>query len=469
MATSSPGIGSGLDINAIVNQLVAVERQPLQKLQAKASSIQTQISSWGKLQSLVDSLRTSTTPLSGSSTWSKTQVSSTDPSVVAATQQSGETAITGRYSVAVSQLAQQHVLNSAVVASNADLRGNLRIELGSYDSAVPPNFSARAEPAAIDLSFTDSSTTLQMVRDAINAANGGVVASVLTDGSGSRLVVSSAQTGADRALKITVSGTTSGLNAFQFDRSSSSQMSQARVAQDAQYTVNGVALSSPLNQIDGSITGVRLTLAKVSTTPVDMIVQADASGQQKSVEDFVTAYNAVMAQLNAETSFDGVRSKAGVFQGDSSALNVRRRLRDLIGESSTASSVYGRLSEIGIDIKRDGTLEINRTRLESAMGKPEEVGRLMSASGSGTEQSKGLAVRLKQVLDNMLTTDGDLDAKSNSLQERLKKNQSDQERMNAKVEATRARLLKVYQALDVRVSNLNGLSSYVDQQFNPRR
>jgi flagellar hook-associated protein 2 len=509
MATSTPGIGSGLDVNSIVNQLVSVERQPLQKLQQRATTIQTQISSWGKLKGLIDTLRTASTGLSTSGTWSQMQVTSSDTAVVAATKAGAETAAPGRYGVTVAQLAQQHVINSAPIASTEDLRGRLRIELGTYDTGSPPGFTPRGDTAAIQLDFTDPSTSLSTIRDAINAASGGVSASVITDSSGSRLVVTSTETGRDRAIRMTVSSTTTssstsgsttgstggtggllgsitsglsgltggtttttvnptGLNALQYDGSSNAQMTQARAAQDAMYAVNGVSMTSSRNQVDGAITGVRLQLSRVTTNPIDVVVQSDTGGQQKSVDEFVTAYNAVMTQLNADTSYDSVSGKGGVFQGDSGVLSVRRRLRELVSQSSTASGTYTRLAEIGLDIRRDGTISINKTKLDSAMTNRTEVEKLLSASGSGSEDSKGLVVRLKALADTLLSSDGDVEIKSDSLQDRLKRNRSDQDRLNARIESTRSRLLRLYQSLDTRVAQLNGLGGYVQQQFGNR-
>lgn len=520
MATSTPGIGSGLDVTGIVNQMVAVERQPLQKLQQRATAIQAQISSWGKLQGLIDSLRTASSRLATASTWTQTQVTSSDPNTVSATLSANGSPSPGRHSITVSQLAQQHVLSSAAIAQGTDLRGRLRIELGTYGSESPPTFTARSGSPVIDLQFTDSSTTLSTVRDAINAANGGVTASILTDSSGSRLVISSAETGRDRAIKITVSGidpvsggstsgtgsssgsdgglggllggitsgiggalssatggltgstgttiTPTGLNALAYDGSTNSSMIQNRAAQDANFTVNGVALSSSTNTLDGTITGVRMVLAKVSSTPVDITIQADAGSQRKTLEEFVSAYNAVNAQLSADTSYDANSRKGGIFQGDFTALSVKRRLRETISQSSSASSVYSRFSDLGLDIRRDGNIVIDAAKLDRAMVNPGEVAKLMSSIGSGSEESKGLSVRLKGLIDGLLSRDGDLDAKNDALQDRLKRNRTDQDRLAARIEATRQRLLRLYQSLDTRVTQLNGLGNYVTQQFGNR-
>lgn len=472
MATSTPGVGSGLDVNAIVNQLVAVERQPLQKLQQRATVIQAQVSSWGKVKSQLDSLGAAAAKLANAATWTQASVASADPTTVGVNLSGSGTARPGRYNIQISQLAQEQSLASSSVSAGTDLRGRLTIELGGFDSATPPAFTPRSGATALQLDFTQANTTLGDIRDAINAANAGVQASILNDGSGERLVISGSETGADRGLRLSVSDPAgvgpTGLSALAYDGSASSPMALTRPARNASLSINGVALSSASNTLEGTVQGLRLQLLKAGST-TDVTVETDSASQKKALEDFVTAYNAVNNQIAADTSYDAATKKGGPLFGDAGALAVRRALRDMIGQSSTASSVLSRLSDLGMDIKRDGNISIGATALGNALAKPVELGKLMAAAGSGTEESKGLAVRLKALIDPMLSNAGVVDSRSESLRDRLKRNQSDQDRLNDRIEATRQRLLRVYQSLDGRVAQLNGLGNYVAQQFGKSR
>ena len=472
MATSTPGVGSGLDVNAIVNQLVAVERQPLQKLQQRATAIQAQVSSWGKLKSQLDTLSTAATRLATASTWTQTTVSSAEPASVGAAISGTGSASPGRYTVQVMQLAQEQSLASSTIVAGTDLRGRLTIELGAYDSATPAAFTPRSGSTAVQLDFAQGTTTLADVRDAINGANAGVRASILSDGAGERLVISGSETGADRGFRLTVSdpaGTgATGLASLAYDGSATAAMSAVRQARNASFSINGVSLSSTTNTLDATVQGLRLQLLKAGTT-TDVTVESDAAGQKKALEDFVAAYNAVNNQIAADTNYDAASKKGGPLFGDAGALAVRRALRDMIGQSSTASTTFSRLSDLGMDIKRDGTISVNATALGNALNKPAELGKLLSAAGTGTEDSKGVAVRLKTLMEPMLASSGLVDSRSESLRDRLKRNQSDQDRLNDRVEATKQRLLRVYQSLDGRVAQLNGLGNYVNQQFGSRR
>lgn len=470
-ALASTGVGSGLDVNGIVTQLVAVEKAPLTALQTKATTIQSQISAWGKVQSQLDAVRSAATKLASASNWSTTQVTASDTTVVSAGAASVGSAAAGRYSLSVSQLAQEATLASGAIATGANLTGQLRIELGTYDGALPPGFTARSGSTAIDLNFTDPNTTLGDVRDAINAAAAGVTASIVTDAAGQRLVISSSDTGADRSLRTTVTGgSVGGLNGLAYDGSGASTLTQTRAAKDAQFSINGLSLTSASNTLDGTVQGLKLQLLKTTTSAVDITVSSDTASQRKLIDEFVSAYNAVNSQIATTTAYDAANKKAGLLQGDATTLGVSRVLREAVGLNGTASSTFSRLSDLGIDILRDGSMSVNSTKLTTALTNSKELAKFFT-TGTGTtatDAATGLGVRLKNLTDQLLGSEGSVASKTASLKTRQTSNQSDQDRLNAKVENTRQRLLRQYQALDAKMSQLNGLGSYITQQFTTK-
>jgi flagellar hook-associated protein 2 len=377
----------------------------------------------------------------------------------------------GRYTVQVNQLAQEQSLASTVIATGADLRGRLSIELGSYDGSSPPGFSATAGAIPLTVDITHAGSSLSDLRDAINNANGAVRASLLNDSGGQRLVLTGKETGAEQAFRVSVSdpagvGPTA-LAGLAFEGSNTATISQTRQARQANFSVNGVNLSSATNSIDATVQGLRFQLLKAGST-AELTVETDVAAQKKLLEEFTTAYNAVNNQVAADTGYDAAAKRGGPLFGDAGALAVRRLLRDMVGQSSTAPTSLRRLSDLGMDIKRDGTISVNATALATALANTTEITKLFSAAGTGAEDSKGLGVRLKELIDPMLATEGLVDNRSGSLRERLKRNQGDQDRLNARVEATKQRLLKTYQSLDSRVAQLNGLGNYVNQQFSNR-
>ncbi len=182
MATiSSPGVGSGLDVNSIVTQLVALERRPISQLQKEASSLQTKLSAFGKLQSNLSALRDAASALTSSTTWNQTTGTSSDSASVAVTTDGNNRP--GSFSVQVTQLASAQSNVSKIFASTSELvgEGTLHIELGTWGAGN--SFTAKPGATAVDISVGPPAKSLAEVRDMVNAANAGITASVLTDAS----------------------------------------------------------------------------------------------------------------------------------------------------------------------------------------------------------------------------------------------------------------------------------------------
>ncbi len=221
---SSIGIGSGLDIEGIIGKLVEIERQPVVKLQTQASTLQTQLSSYGKLQSALSALRDAAAKLTRAGTWTATAGSSSDAASVAVST-SGAT-LAGSYAVEVQRLASVQSNATAVFASADALvgEGTLRIELGTW-SADGSSFTPKAGATAVDIAVGPPAQSLAQLRDKINASGAGVVAAVLTDATGARLVLRSADTGAANGFRVGVTDTDGnstdglGLSALAYDPS----------------------------------------------------------------------------------------------------------------------------------------------------------------------------------------------------------------------------------------------------------
>ncbi|MBI3367557.1 MAG: hypothetical protein HY021_03625 [Burkholderiales bacterium] len=196
---SSAGLGSGLDVNAIVTQLMALEQKPLTQLQAAATDLKTGVSTFGKLQSYFSALRDKANALTTPSLWTSTTASSADASAV--TVSTGATAATGNYAIKTTTLARgQTVVSSAASAATIN-EGTLTIELGTWVTTPAPGFTAKAGSSPIAITVGTGETDLPSIRDKINAATTDVVASIVTDATGSRLSIRSKATGAENAFR----------------------------------------------------------------------------------------------------------------------------------------------------------------------------------------------------------------------------------------------------------------------------
>src|SRR4051812_25511905 len=224
---SSAGIGSGLDVKSIITSLMAVESQPLTLLQNKASTVQTEISAVGQIQSLTSTLSDKARALSSTSLWTQTTSNSADPTIVTA-DTSGGKAAAGDYSVSVQQMAQGQTVTSSLAAGATLSQGTITIQLGTYasDGAAPPNVSfTSASSAPVTITIGPGQTSLSSIRDRINDMASGVSASIITDANGSRLSLRSTTTGAANGFRISATEATddgdagTGLSALNFDAS----------------------------------------------------------------------------------------------------------------------------------------------------------------------------------------------------------------------------------------------------------
>ena len=465
---TSTGIGSGLDVTGILDRLMAVERRPLDLLQTAATSLNTRLSNVGKLQGLFSALRDKANVLTAPTLWSATTATSADSAAVKVA--TGSNAVAGSYAVQVDRLAVGQTLTAAALPSAASTlgEGTLTIELGSWDAGDPPaGFTAKAGASPVAITIGAGDTSLSAIRDKINAAGAGVTATLVTDASGTRLSLRSRETGNENAFRIGVdsAGAASGLGALAYDATDpASPMLRSAKAANAELSVNGIALSSASNTLDNVVDGLTLTLVKTTASPVDVSVATDTPSVKTAVTDFVTAFNNLAGFIRTQTAYNADSKTAGALQGDQGTLALQSQLRGVLNEGSTASSAWSRLSEIGLVLKTDGTLETNATKLDNALGNLGELKKLMAGDGSSTA-AMGFVRRFKNVADAALGSEGVFQSRSASIQASITRNEKSQDTMEQKLEKTRARLQAQYAALDTRMATLTNLSSYMTQQI----
>ena len=470
MATiSSPGIGSGLDINSIVSQLVAVEKAPLKKLQTDASSLQSKLSIYGQIRSALSTLRDASNHLGKSETWAQLSVTNSDPGSVAVT--TSTSSIPGTYSLQIQSLANAQLNASKNYISPNSLvgEGSLVIETGTWSGNNQSNFTSKT---SVTISVGPPAESLAQLRDKINAAQSGVVASVLTDASGSRLVFKGAMTGVENGFRIKVTDTDGnnsdgiGLSALAYDPSAGLlTMAQAIAASNAAATLNGLSLSSSTNTMNNVVDGLTLTLGKVTTTPVNITTVRDNVGLRKSLDDFVKAYNSLNTLLADQTKYDATSKKSGALQGDNAALSMRAQMRNLLAAGSTASSTFGRSSDIGFDVQRDGSIQVNESKLSGAIGNPSELQKILGNINITDPSNEGIAIRIRRLVDQLTGFNGTVVNRTDGLKKLIERNSDKQNDLNDRAAAYEKRLRQQYTSLDAKMGTLNGLQSYVTQQF----
>jgi len=470
MGLSSAGIGSGLDVETIVSKLVALEKQPLNKLQTVASSIQSKISIFSQVKSLMSTLSDVASKLSQNSSWSAMVATSSNVGAVQVSV-SGAASATS-FSVGVAQLARaQSVASAALGATNAPVGGgSLSIQLGTWSGTgtASPQF-AEGTAGAVSVQI-DAADTLAVVASKINDAKAGVTATVLRDANGERWLLRSDSTGEASGCRIQVAedGASPGLSRLSFDPQLSAGLGMAvttpQYGQNAKASINGIAVESATNTFTDTIPGLSFTASQVTTAPVDVSVSADTAAMKKSVQDFVTAYNALNDLLSASTKYDDATKRAGALQGDSTTVGLQNALRSMMGATATGAGAFQRLADIGIDMKRGGKLEVSESKLDAALKNPQALKAMFATNAGAGADSNGLAVKVKSFASQMLSFEGLLENKASALGASVKRNTSDQERVNDRAAVVEKRLRAQYTALDAKMGSLTALNSYIAQQ-----
>ena len=491
MATiSSTGIGSGLDVNSIVSQLVALEKTPLKTLALKATNMTSQVSAFGDIKSQFSALTDVATRISAASAWGARTAASSNTS--AATITATATANATNFSLDVDQLAQPQSVSSAQLTAGAAVgAGTLTLQLGTWTGTAFAQASNAYPPIDVDVN-----DTVATIAAKINAAGAGVVATSFNDGTGDRLLLRAKDTGVAAGFKLTVTETAddgnvaTGLKRLTFDPSTldpaitGAQFGMAaagipvQYGQDAKARINGLAVTSPSNTLTDNIPGVTIKLVATTTTgydpaiptgsttegksPVTMSISEDVIPAVKNAQDFVTAYNKLNKTLADLTKYDAATKTAGLFQGDSSIVGLQNVLRNMLGSTSVGGT-YQRLADVGLERQLDGSLSINTTKLSAAANNGNALQTLFT-SNNGNALSNGFALKFRDLGRGVLASGGAVVTKGAALQGALTRNGKEQAKVNDHAALFEARLRKQYSALDAQMAQLNALNAYVTQQ-----
>lgn len=459
MGISSVGIGSGLNVSDIISKMVALQKQPLQGLQTKQQTIQTQISTYAQIKSLTSTLADANAKLTRDSGWNSLTINSSNPAV---SMTVSGIASTATYDVSVQQLARSQTSVSAArpVDQKMGVDGTLTIKNTKSDVSVEVKYT--------------SSDTLTTLAAKINEQASGMQALVMRDGAGNeQLVLRSKATGRDAKFVVDDVGSVGDFST-----------PDGQDAQDALIKINGVTQASSTDNFDNVLPGLKITVNQVTVDqatkvdkPARVSVTADKEATKKNIQDFVDAFNALNDLLTKTTK--GMRDEngkqvsaaddkdpSGLFQGDSATVSLQNSLRSLLsGTASNASGSFKRLADIGIEYK-DGSLKITKPeKLDKAMESPDALKSLFAAKASGDGSGGGISVTFKKFTDELLAYDGTLNSKTDALELRKKNNLKDQDKVNEGAAALEAKLTRQYSALDSQMASITALNTYMQNQI----
>jgi len=392
---------TNLDVNNIVSQLMTVERQPINKLNVKEASYQTRLSAYGSIKGAVASFQTAMQGLSSAIKFTKLDAIPSDDTILSATASS--IAVAGTYSLEVTSLAQAQKLVAAGQSSSTAAIGDgtattITFDFGTINGGTldpvtkkytgVTSFGSNGNGTK-SITIDSSNNSLQGIRDAINAAKIGVTATIINDGGATpyRLALSSDNNGVSNSLKISVSGDTSVTNLLAHDPAATQNLTENVTATNANFKVNGVAVSKTSNSTSDVIQGITLNLKKITTTSTTLTVAHDNASVSNSVAGFVKAYNDLAKTLKDISAYNPATKQAAILQGDSTVRSLQSQLRNALGSPVVgASGALTTLSQIGISFQKDGSLGLDTTKLNNAIAdNVSDIASLFAAVGKGTD------------------------------------------------------------------------------------
>jgi flagellar hook-associated protein 2 len=451
---TSTGIGSGLDISAIVSSLTsAYGAAQTNQLSAQQTTLNAEVSAFGTFSSALSTLQATLTDLQTPSQLAGFSATVADKTIATASTTSD--AVAGQYSLEVNNLA-----SAATLTSQAFVGGSsAAVGTGALTIAVGGNSTT--------LNIDSSDNTLAGIASAINSdpKNPGVSASVITTTGGARLVLAGTATGAANAITVTQSGGDGGLSSLVYDPTNNiTNLTQTQAAQNASFTINGFAATSPSNVVSGAITGVTLNLSQASAanTPTTLTISPDSSAAQTSISTFVTALNGVLSSIQTLTGYDPSTQTAGPLNGNATIQSFQNQLQSILDRiNSGGAGAVQSLADLGITANAQGSYDTNTDTLANALSSN------LTGVGNFLGGTNGIATQLNSLLNTFTQPGGLLSTINQGLQTSLSNVATQQTRLQAELATYSATLTAQYNAMDAAVAALKETQTYLNAEFNP--
>lgn len=445
MATSA----TGLDVNNIVSQLMTVERRPVAKLDAREANYQAKLTSLGLIKSQISGFQTAAQNIGSSGSSSLLAFKTTSSDATALTASANSTAVAGIYSLNVTSLAQAHKLAAAGQVSDTTA-------ISSGASTVTLTVGATSTDIQIA-----AGATLQDMRSAINAANTGVTATIVNDGSATpfRLALSSNNSGTSNAISsitIQAGGDAAVNDLLAYNPTANAPttitMAQTVPALNAVFTVNGIPVTKSSNTITDAIQGVTMTLSKATAST--LTVERDTTAVNDKVASFVKAYNDLVGAIKKSTAY---KSNAAL-EGDSTLHTLQTQMRD-IATSSVSGGTMSRLFEVGITFKTDGTMQLDSAKLNTAMATDfNDVSNLFSSA-------TGFATKFDTWASTALNAGGTISTKTDGINQSIKNIGTERDKLNMRLVNIEKQYRTQFSKLDGMLASMNQTSAYLSRQL----
>ena len=370
--TNSSANTTTAKVYAQVNTIMQAQNKTVPLLNAALNADTTTLSGLGQLNSALATFQSVAQSLSGNGL--NLSATSTSPSVLSAT--TSNQSVTGSYAIQVTQLAQSQVLQSAVQSSQTAAIGAGTASKITFNFGTVSGNTFSAKSSEKSVSLPSGTNSLQSIAAAINNANIGVTAKVVTSGAGYALDLQS-PTGAASSMRIGVTGDSALQGLLSYDPAGVKNLTQTASAQNASLTVNGAAVSSVSNTITNVVPGTTLSLTATGNS--NLIVAQGSAQILQNVTNLVNAYNALNSQLNT--------LRQATLKSEGSAASAQIQLERIFispGGNGASGSPLVALAKMGITTQKSGTMIINTTTLQNAINAdPMSVSKIFTNGGNG--------------------------------------------------------------------------------------
>lgn len=446
------GLASGLDTASIVQSLVDLKTQQLiTPLENRIYEIEDDQAALDTIKTTLSSMMSAARSLNNISDFNGRLANSSDTTALTISTVSA-TALQGTYSININQLAQ---------ADRNYFNGVADSTAATFGTGT---FTITSSGQTIEVTIDSTNNTLEGIRDAINAEDGPVTATIINDGSGAtpyRLVLTSNDTGADAEIVQNISSVLSLTDDAALNANSQN------IAQDASITVNGLTVTDSTNVITTAIPGVTMNLLTLSTDtldPIHVTISSDSSSPKTYITNFINAYNDVVADFIDAFEVDTATGKSsGTLASDFTLQSLEERMSSLMMtvQSQLAGNRYQSLSQIGITMDDSGYLVIDDSALTTAMDTySEDVQRLFQGMSSSVD---GISDKAYDLLYSMVNTaDGILTQKNQIWQENIDDMTDEMDKRQTRIDAYEEMLQAKFAYMEELISKLNSISSSLE-------
>jgi flagellar hook-associated protein 2 len=436
-AVSFGGVGSGIDVNSIIDGLIAASQGPINRVKQQQSDNQAAISSMSDIGSLLSKLKTAASGLDQLREVGSFKVTSSGDAV-AATASGGANA--GSFKIEVGKLATAYKSYSNGLGTSSSTA------LGQTGTLA---LTVAGKSANINIAAGDN---LDAVVQKINASGLRVSASTLFDGTNYRLQLRGLDTGAANDVTVNETGTTLGFVGNEQSRGT-----------DAEFKVDDFAMTSASNQVTGVIGGVTLALAKTTTAtgPVTLDIKSDSTAFADKLKTFVDSYNAVVNKVHTVSGFGTVKASVSALAGDSALRTITNQLSRSIGQT-VGTGKFQTLRSMGLELNNDGTMSINQTQLDKALSEdPSAVAKILAGDDSSQQ---GIMDGLTSLTTNMMSSKGTVQARKDGLDARAKLLTDQLDKESGRLSRMEEQLKKQFNEMDQLVSKQQALGTFLSSR-----